>query len=82
MNYKKSYFFYEMGIFLGLPLSMIGLILPVLWLAILGLVIFTAGILQTIVFYRCPYCGKNLDPRRANATKFCPECGKKLEEEK
>ena len=82
MDNKKSLFYYELGIFLGLPLSLIGLFLPALWLTILGLVIFAAGVLQTIAFYRCPHCGKNLDPRRAHATKFCPECGKALKEEK
>lgn len=45
-----------------------------------ALVLLLGGLLQAVVFYRCPHCGKSLLPYRNGVPKHCPECGEELSE--
>ena len=87
MNYKKSYLLYNIGGIGGLISLLMGSFLtklhPVLGmiLSVIGVVVGVLAILQTILFYRCPYCGSRLDIRSRKPV-FCPECGKKLSSDK
>ena len=44
----------------------------------ISFILMTAGIVWHIVFVKCPYCGKHMNPR-AGLPNYCPECGEKLE---
>jgi len=44
-------------------------------LLVLGLILAVAVAIINIIFWRCPYCGKNLG---RDTGKFCQHCGKEL----
>lgn len=86
MNYKKSYYLLSICLWSGAGISFIGIQIGSRtdaakfgsFLAFIGLIIMFAGIVQALIFYKCPNCGKRLDIRGRKA-KFCPECGCKLD---
>lgn len=43
----------------------------------LTLVILILTIIQTLIFYRCPHCGRLLYTRSAPPS-YCPHCGEEL----
>ena len=43
-----------------------------------GLGVLALGLLQMVLFYKCPHCGARLEPR-GPVPKFCPNCGKELD---
>lgn len=84
IDYKKSYGIFCIGsiggfvvTFLGLWLSMktgaIGAIL-----SYVGMALMLCGIVQALIFYRCPQCKKLLN-MRGRKPNHCPQCGFKLE---
>lgn len=80
MNYKKSYFLLSIGViagavvvFIGLGLGMkIGFLGNVV--AFIGLAAMLGGVVQALLFYRCPKCGMLLKIRGQNET----ECNSKI----
>lgn len=48
------------------------------WLFYPGLALFAVGLLQAVVFYRCPKCGRPLLRSRGRIPENCPGCGYKL----
>jgi len=78
MDYKKSYLLFHIGLYTGLVLCLVSLMIKVRLPGILGIIIMVSGILQTVRFYRCPHCHKALD-FRGKKPKYCPECGHPLD---
>ena len=78
MDYRISYLLYHLCMMTSLFIIGLDLLAKVLWLGIVGLVIFFAGMLQAALFYRCPYCGKSLN-LRGRKPSYCPECGEPLD---
>lgn len=66
MNYKKSYFLLSIGVIAGAVVAFIGLA------AMLG------GVVQALLFYRCPKCGMLLKIR-GQKPNYCHGCGYKLD---
>ncbi len=46
--------------------------------SVLGVLFIIGGILQQVVFYRCPYCNKSLMNCRDGIPQYCPHCGSEL----
>lgn len=84
MNYKKSYLFLMCGLWGGIILAFIGLIMGQSGIAVgnviafIGLIGIVAGMGQAFRFYKCPKCGKRLN-MRGRRPDYCPACGKKLD---
>lgn len=86
MNYKKSYCMLVTGILSGVVMIFIGGCLEIRCgvamignaIAVIGLMLMTGGIVQALIFYKCPNCGKRFNIR-GRQPKFCPECGCELE---
>lgn len=74
MDYKKSYTLLWVGLIAGFVLMLIGVFLEIGWLLWPGAVVVMADVLQTLLFFRCPYCGGHGDPR-GGIPHYCPECG-------
>ena len=83
MNYKKSYYLSQYGIFISLLILIIasqtnenstlrGILIAI------GIISVIINVLQEIAFCRCPYCLERLSSRTKLPT-YCPKCGKKLE---
>lgn len=83
INYKKSYYLSQYGIFISLLILIIASqtnensILRGTLIAI-GIISVIINVLQEIAFCRCPYCLERLSTRTKLPT-YCPKCGKKLE---
>ena len=73
MNYKRSKKLFSVMCYLCLALVLVSTILEIRWLGVLAL-----GLLQMVLFYKCPHCGAQLEPR-GPVPKFCPNCGKELD---
>lgn len=78
MDYRKSYAIYWGVIWLALILAVAYFLTHWLWTAVAALTLLLAGMLQTVFFYRCPECGKSLNPR-TKQPKYCPHCGNELD---
>ena len=74
MDYKKSYTLLWVGLIAGFVLMLIGVFLEIGWLLWPGAVVVMADVLQTLLFFRCPYCGGHWDTRGVIPHYF-PECG-------
>ena len=74
MDYKKSYTLLWVGLIAGFVLMLIGVFLEIGWLLWPGAVVVMADVLQTLLFFRCPYCGGHWDPR-GGIPHYCPNCG-------
>ena len=76
MNWKTSRAVMLGGMLAGLVITLaerqIG------WLGIAGLAVMVGSILQTLLFYRCPHCGRPFNIRGGSRS-YCPYCGKKLD---
>ena len=83
MDYKKSYYLSQYGIFISLLILIIASqtsqnsILRGTLIAI-GIISVIINVLQEIAFCRCPYCLESLSTRTKLPT-YCPKCGRKLE---
>ena len=78
MDYKKSRTLLSICLWTALILCLFSLVTNIDWIGVLGVVTMVLGIVQTAVFYRCPYCRKTLN-FRGRPPRFCPECGHELE---
>ena len=71
MNYKKSYCMLVTGIWSGVVMIFIGGCLEIRCgvamignaIAVIGLMLMTGGIVQALIFYKCPNCGKRFNIR-------------------
>ena len=84
MDYKKSYYILQAGVlggavavFIGLGLSM-KIVLLGNSIAFIGLAAMLGGILQALIFYKCPKCGTLLKIR-GKKPNCCHGCGYKLD---
>lgn len=84
MDYKKSYTVLKIAKWVGLPLMLLGLLLDfkeiaagtaLLWS---GAVLVVGGTAQTLLFYKCPDCGRGFSIRDQKP-KCCPGCGRTLD---
>ena len=66
MSYKKSYFLLSIGVIVGAVVVFIGLV------AMLG------GIMQALIFFKCPKCGMLLKIR-GKKPNCCHGCGYRLD---
>ena len=64
-------------IFGGLGGALMGALFSVQWPMYAGTAAALAGVVVQALFYRCPGCGKPLNPRNAK-TGACPYCGESL----
>lgn len=78
MDYKRSRKLFSVMCYLCLALGVVSTILEIRWLSAAGLGVLALGFLQMVLFYKCPHCGAQLEPR-GPVPKFCPNCGKKLD---
>ena len=49
-----------------------------LWQMVLGLAVMLAGVIQMVIFYRCPDCHKSLFHWTWQTPVKCPRCGRRL----
>lgn len=78
MNYKRSEKLFSATCYLCIALVVVSTVLEIRWLSAAGLGVLVLGVLQMLLFYKCPYCGKHFSLRKKRA-EYCPECGKELE---
>lgn len=78
MNYKRSKKLFSVMCYLCIALVLASSILRIRWLSAAGLGVLALGFLQMVLFYKCPHCGAQLEPR-GPVPKFCPNCGKELD---
>lgn len=84
MNYKTGRFIGQLLFFLSICLlciavffNLTGVIVPIL--VITGILVALAGLIVYFLFWRCPYCHKNLPIKSMYDIDFCPNCGKKFD---
>ena len=51
-----------------------------LMMSVVGAAVMVLGLLQTLIFYKCPHCKKRFSIG-SKRPKVCPHCGVNLEEE-
>lgn len=84
MGYKKSYFLLWAGVIAGAVLVWIGLDLGMRIgfsgnvIALIGLAAMLGGVVQALIFCRCPKCGALLKIRGKKPS-CCHGCGNKLD---
>lgn len=45
----------------------------------IGFLLMAAGLVQMLLFFRCPHCGVLWDTR-GGIPNYCPKCGKKIKD--
>ena len=78
MYYKKGEKLFSVSSYICIALVLASSILRIRWLSAAGLGVLALGLLQMVLFYKCPHCGAQLEPR-GPVPKFCPNCGKELD---
>lgn len=84
MSYKKSYFLLSIGVIAGAIVVFIGLGLGMKigflgnMIAFVGLAAMLGGVVQALIFYRCPKCGALLKIR-GKKPDCCHGCGHNLD---
>lgn len=78
MDYKKGEKLFSVSSYICVALVLASSILRIRWLSAAGLGVLALGLLQMVLFYKCPHCGAQLEPR-GPVPKFCPNCGKELD---
>ncbi len=78
MDYKKGEKLFSVSSYICIALVLASSILRIRWLSAAGLGVLALGLLQMVLFYKCPHCGAQLEPR-GPVPKFCPNCGKELD---
>ena len=76
MNYKTSKTVMSAFCIAAIPFALFSGVAFVMGIVAAALVCI--GVLQTLIFYKCPHCGVHFDIR-GRVPKFCPACGKKLD---
>lgn len=77
MDYRKSEKLFSAACYLCIALVVVSTFLEIRWLSAAGLGILVLGVLQMLLFYKCPHCGARLSLRDKKPA-YCPECGEKL----
>ena len=77
MDFRKSKWIFNITRYLGLALILIAALAKVLLPLIVGAVILIGGIVQAMIFYRCPHCHKPME-LMGQTPKHCPACGEEL----
>lgn len=78
MNYRQSYRLMNAALIAGAVVGFAGALLNLGPVMALGAGIAIAGVVQAMVFCRCPHCGESLEIR-GGLPNYCPVCGKKLQ---
>lgn len=84
MSHQKSYFLLSIGVIAGAVIVFIGLSLGMKTallgnaLAFTGLLAMLGGVVQALIFCRCPKCGALLKIR-GKKPNCCHNCGYKLD---
>ena len=80
MNYKVSERAMVSSCAVGILIVMLGNRRQSLMMSAVGAAVMVLGILQALIFYKCPHCKKRfkIGSRRPSV---CPYCGAKLEED-
>ena len=84
ISYKKSYFLLSIGVIVGAVVVFIGLGLGMKIgflgnaVAFIGLVAMLGGIMQALIFFKCPKCGMLLKIR-GKKPNCCHGCGYRLD---
>ena len=71
MNFRTSLFIYRATAWVMLAMVLLSWLCQARWVGVVGIVILVLGLVQSLIFCRCPYCRKNLDLH--NISQFCPE---------
>ena len=84
MDFRRAktvtYILFAVGVALCLLYALfysIGIHAPAVIMLLLALGSFTAGVIISVKYYRCPYCDSML-PGRYSTPDYCPRCGKEL----
>lgn len=78
LNYNKSYLIMNIGLWVGIIISIIFALIEVKWIAYVGITLILGSLIQAFIFYKCPKCKRPFNIR-GKKPKFCPECGYTLE---
>ena len=85
MNFRKSRNLMWTGFAVGILLIAFGYghenETVALALAVSGIIVTLAAVIQAFVFYICPHCGYSLMNVHGDVPEHCPKCGKSLKEE-
>lgn len=78
MKYKKSFLLLWVTVGIAVLLAVLEFITkPAESYALAALGIILLGMLQTVLFFRCPHCKKRWDVRKG-IPRACPYCGKPI----
>lgn len=78
MDYKKSEKLFSVMCYVCIALVLVSTIMEIRWLSAAGLGVLVLGLLQMLLFYKCPHCGTRFSLRKKRPG-YCPECGEKLD---
>ena len=78
MDYKKGEKLFSVSSYICIALVLASSIMRIRWLSASGLGVLALGLLQMVLFYKCPHCGAHMRLRERK-TGYCPECGEKLD---
>ena len=78
MDYKKGEKLFSVSSSICIALVLASSILRIRWPSAAGLGVLALGLLQMVLFYKCPHCGAHMRLRERK-TGYCPECGEKLD---
>lgn len=76
MDHRKSMALFWVLFAAGVAIGLLSLILDSFGLMIACMVLMIAGVIQYMIFYRCPSCGRHLG--RGFPPNYCSHCGEKL----
>ena len=79
MDFKASERCMFISCAVGILLVALGNRRQSLMMSVVGAAVMVLGLLQTLIFYKCPHCKKRFSIG-AKRPKVCPHCGKSLEE--
>lgn len=79
MDFKASERCMFISCAVGILLVALGNRRQSLMMSVVGAAVMVLGLLQTLIFYKCPHCKKHFSIG-AKRPKVCPHCGKSLEE--
>ena len=79
MDYRLSERMMVSACAAGILIVMLGNRRQSLTMSAVGAGLMVLGLLQTLIFYKCPHCKKRFSIG-AKRPKVCPHCGKSLEE--
>ena len=78
MDYRLSERMMVSACAAGILIVMLGNRRQSLTMSAVGAGLMVLGLLQALIFYKCPHCGAHMRLRERK-TGYCPECGEKLD---